>query len=264
MLPAWRGNLFVVLLTLLAGCAGEVVRAPVEERSPTPSRRIERHVVSPGETLFSIAWSYGIDFRQLASTNGIGPPYTIRPGQQLRLPWASSARPGGVVAASGKSPSAGSAPGTGVTGKDGGTTGSARGTTERPSRAAANPLPAGPWQWPARGRVVAGFRPTSPVHKGIDIRGELGEPVYAANDGKVVYAGSGLVGYGNLLIVKHSDRYLSAYAHNNRLLVGEGAQVKAGDRIAEIGDSGTDSAKLHFEIRCDGEPVDPLRMLPKR
>lgn len=88
--------------------------------------------------------------------------------------------------------------------------------------------------------------------------------MYAANDGKVVYAGSGLVGYGNLLIIKHDDRYLSAYAHNNRLLVGEGAQVKAGDKIAEIGDSGTDSAKLHFEIRCDGEPLDPLRLLPAR
>jgi lipoprotein NlpD len=100
-------------------------------------------------------------------------------------------------------------------------------------------------------------------HKGIDIRGELGEPVYAVNSGKVVYAGSGLVGYGNLLIIKHSDRYLSAYAHNSRLLVGEGKIVKAGDRIAEIGDSGTDSVKLHFEIRCDGEPIDPLRILPQ-
>jgi lipoprotein NlpD len=120
------------------------------------------------------------------------------------------------------------------------------------------------WRWPAGGTLALGYRARGPAHKGIDIQGELGEPVYAANDGKVVYAGSGLVGYGNLLIIKHSDRYLSAYAHNNRLLVGEGVQVKAGDRIAEIGDSGTDSTKLHFEIRSDGEPVDPLRLLPAR
>ena len=101
-------------------------------------------------------------------------------------------------------------------------------------------------------------------HKGIDLAGRLGDPVLAANNGTVVYAGSGIRGYGNLLIVKHSDNYLSAYAHNRRLLVDEGATVRAGQRIAEIGDSGTDAAKLHFEVRLNGKPVDPMLTLPKR
>jgi lipoprotein NlpD len=264
MLLAWRLNWATVLLLTLAGCAADSPRPPVEERPAPPSRRLQRHVVSSGETLFSIAWSYGVDFRRLADTNGIAAPYLIRPGQALRLPSTSigsagsaGARPD-AMAADGKAGAAGtdkpvSKPRAIAAHKSADTAGIDK----------AQPL-SGRWRWPAKGTLGDGYRVHSPAHKGIDIRGELGEPVYAANDGKVVYAGSGLVGYGNLLIIKHSDRYLSAYAHNNRLMVGEGAQVKAGDQVAEIGDSGTDSAKLHFEIRCDGEPVDPLRLLPTR
>ncbi|WP_372763625.1 peptidoglycan DD-metalloendopeptidase family protein, partial [Litorivivens sp.] len=101
------------------------------------------------------------------------------------------------------------------------------------------------------------------AHKGIDIAGNMEQPVSAAADGVVVYAGSGLVGYGKLLIVKHNERFLSAYAHNNRLLVKEGDQVKQGKVIARMGDTGTDGVKLHFEIRKDGKPVDPVALLPK-
>ena len=112
------------------------------------------------------------------------------------------------------------------------------------------------------GPVTRGFQAN--VHKGIDIGGERGDPVRAVADGVVVYAGTGIVGFGELLIVKHNDVYLSAYGHNDRLLVGENAVVRAGQTIAEKGSSGTDTVKLHFEIRQEGKPVDPLRLLPKR
>ena len=120
------------------------------------------------------------------------------------------------------------------------------------------------WQWPAQGALIRPFTTRGVEHKGIDIQGKIGEPVVAANSGKVVYAGSGLVGYGQLLIVRHDDRYLSAYGHNSRLLVREGDTVKGGQRIAELGDTGTSSPRLHFEIRRDGQPVDPLVLLPAR
>jgi lipoprotein NlpD len=117
--------------------------------------------------------------------------------------------------------------------------------------------------WPTEGVIVAGFEPAS-GKKGVDIRGQLGQGVVAAADGNVVYSGSGLIGYGNLLIIKHDDAYLSAYGHNRRLLVKEGAQVKQGEKIAEMGDSGKEGIILHFEIRRDGKPVNPLTYLPKR
>jgi len=119
------------------------------------------------------------------------------------------------------------------------------------------------WVWPSEGKLIAKFSSKTPINKGIDIAGRLGESVHAAAAGSVVYAGSGLLGYGNLVIVKHNDEFLSAYAHNKRLLVKENQQVKAGQVIAEIGSSGTDKVKLHFEIRRQGKPVDPLRYLPK-
>jgi lipoprotein NlpD len=264
MLPAIHRKLFFILLAALAGCVESPVKAPVDESFDVPSRRIERHVVSPGETLFSIAWSYGVDYRQLAATNKIAPPYKLVAGRELRLPKSierfsiiandvsipASRRPPPVV--DGRAKAAHSA--------EVQAAGNER-VSNSPS-AIAKVLEG--WRWPAAGSVIDTPAAYAPQRRGIDIRGELGEPVYAANSGKVVYAGSGLVGYGNLLIIKHNDRYLSAYAHNNRLLVGEGKIVKAGDQVAEIGDSGTDSAKLHFEIRCDGKPIDPLRMLPPR
>ena len=122
----------------------------------------------------------------------------------------------------------------------------------------------GAWQWPASGKVIGRFAGGPQPHKGIDLDGRTGDPVRAANSGVVVYAGSGVRGYGNLLIVKHDDVYLSAYAHNSELLVSEGDVVKAGQTIARIGDSGTDRVKLHFEVRRKGTPVDPAKVLPRR
>jgi lipoprotein NlpD len=119
------------------------------------------------------------------------------------------------------------------------------------------------WQWPVEGRVLAEFSPER-GSKGIDIDGREGAEVRAAAPGRVVYAGDGLRGYGNLVIVKHNDTLLSAYAHARRLLVEEGARVEAGQAIAELGATGADRPKLHFEIRRNGQPVDPLRLLPVR
>lgn len=122
----------------------------------------------------------------------------------------------------------------------------------------------GAWQWPASGKLSASFSAGAQPHKGIDLDGKTGDPVRAANSGVVVYAGSGVRGYGNLLIIKHDEVFLSAYAHNSKLLVKEGEAVRTGQTIAEIGDSGTDRVKLHFEVRRKGSPVDPTKILPRR
>ena len=119
------------------------------------------------------------------------------------------------------------------------------------------------WFWPTQGNVISRFSAAKTGYKGIDIDGVFGQSVVAAGDGSVVYAGSGLRGYGELIIIKHSDQFLSAYAHNSRLRVKEGQWVKAGQLIANMGSTGTDSVKLHFEIRLKGQPVDPIRYLPK-
>jgi lipoprotein NlpD len=120
------------------------------------------------------------------------------------------------------------------------------------------------WQWPTEGRVLRAFNPNHPGRKGVAIAGELGQPIRAAGPGKVVYSGSGLIGYGQLIIVKHNERFLSAYGHGRRLLVQEGDEVQAGQLIAEMGTNGTEGPVLHFEIRDNGRPVDPVGFLPKR
>ena len=136
--------------------------------------------------------------------------------------------------------------------------------------AATSSAPAAPntgavsWAWPHAGNIIGRFSDSGSDNKGIDIDGKAGDPVLAAADGEVVYAGSGLLHYGNLLIIKHNDRYLSAYAHNRALLVSEKAKVTKGQRIAELGSSGIDREMLHFEIRVDGKPSDPLQYLPSR
>ncbi|MCQ4348435.1 peptidoglycan DD-metalloendopeptidase family protein [Pseudomonas stutzeri] len=212
--------------------------------------------VARGDTLYSIATRHGWDWRALAQHNGIPAPYTIRVGQVIRFSGA-----GPVVAAT-RAPAASTAvtpPATGAA--------RAQAAVAAPPVAGkpATPLvSAGGWTWPAEGQVIALFSSNSSLNKGIDIAGELGQPVMAASAGSVVYAGSGLRGYGELVIIKHSDTYVSAYGHNRRLLVREGQQVKAGQTIAEMGATGTDRVKLHFEIRRQGKPVDPLQYLPRR
>ncbi|WP_346840182.1 peptidoglycan DD-metalloendopeptidase family protein [Microbulbifer sp. SAOS-129_SWC] len=217
------------------------------------------HTVSRGDTLYSIAWRYGRDFRQLAAINGIAPPYQIFPGQHLKLvgralATTSLAAPKNTR----KTPRRVSHTATKPRPKAVKSL-----TSSKPRKPASRVSSSGiRWQWPAHGKVISRFQAKNPLRKGVDIAGQKGESVLAAANGTVIYAGSALRGYGKLLIVKHNDEYLSAYAHNHKLLVREGSEVKAGQRIAELGSSGTDRNKLHFEIRRNGQPVDPLAYLP--
>jgi len=212
---------------LLVACGGE------PRRSPPP----EYYTVRKGDTLYSIGWRHGLDYRDIARWNGIGRDYRIDVGQRLRL-----RPPSGQVQASARR-SAGSA-------------------SPRPPPA---PLPqAPPWVWPVTGGVVAGQvrQPSGGV--GLRIDGTLGQPVVAAADGKVVYTGSALRGYGQLVIVNHARGWLTAYGHNSAVLVREGDEVRAGQRIAAMGLGPNQQPMLYFEVRIEGKPVDPLTQLPRR
>lgn len=206
-------------------------------------------VVRRGDTLYALARIHNITPRDLASWNGLSEPYTIYPGQSLRL------YPGGATTAG--------RPATG------GTT-----TTPRPATGASTPATpvAAPapvnsgigWRWPADGVVVGRYVAGETTKQGVDIAGSSGQAVRAAGPGVVVYSGAGLVGYGELIIIKHNEQWLSAYGHNRKRLVNEGQSVKAGDQIAEMGRTGAARDMLHFEIRYNGKPVDPLQYLPAK
>ena len=234
----------------LAACGSStVVRTSAPSKPPRVStpQYGKSVVVNRGDTLYGIAFRNGIDVRDLAAWNGIGAPYTIYPGQRLRL------SPKGAVATT--TPSKPGAP---------------KPTTPKPTTPAPRPVPPPPaaspiaWTWPAGGTILNGYVAGEPTKQGIDIGGASGDPVRAAGDGVVVYSGAGLVGYGELIIVKHNDAWLSAYGHNRTRLVNEGQLVKAGQQIAELGRTGAAREMLHFEIRYNGKPVDPQAYLPKR
>ncbi|MEX1666139.1 peptidoglycan DD-metalloendopeptidase family protein [Zhongshania arctica] len=250
------------LIISVTACTTNGGSAPVSDRYNPSERPPPYYVVSAGDTLFSIAWRYGFNVKGLATANNLASPYTIYPGQALVLQESTRSIVAAAKPASSTKKSSANA---------------SRATASKPTASVKSPVtkpiikPAPVivgsgegWRWPVTGPLVRSFVATGQAHKGIDIKGKMGEPVRASKAGVVVYSGSGLVGYGNLLILKHSDRYLSAYGHNRRLLVKEGDSVKAGAVIAELGDSGTDSPKVHFEVRIDGKPVDPLRLLPRR
>lgn len=258
-----RVFLISITLLLVTSCASHSP-APVLDRSQRLSDRPKTHVVIAGDTLFSIAWRYGLKYEILAKYNGISPPYIIRPSQVIRLDInEAGARRAGPATSIAKAPNANTKrpPVKAVTNLN---------RQENKTNVAANNAGksqawgAPQWRWPATGPLLSSFQGSNALNKGIDLGGKLGEPVLAAAAGQVVYSGSGLRGYGKLLIVKHNETFLSAYAHNDRLLVKEGDFVKVGQRIADMGSSGTDRVKLHFEIRRDGTPVDPLKFLPRR
>ncbi|WP_406564698.1 peptidoglycan DD-metalloendopeptidase family protein [Marinobacter subterrani] len=257
----------MVVLLLLSGCN---TPALYQDDLYNPPVYWGRHVVQPGETLYSIAWRYGRDYRELGSANGIGPPWTLKVGQVLRLDLRGTVTSGRQTnsasrrEASGHDhrnrvsvprPTAESAPKPSVTRapRRGAPLGSQTQTVARIE-----------WRWPHVGTVIARYSTSGKVNKGIDIAGQAGDAVRAAATGNVVYAGNGLLGYGNLIIVNHNEHYLSAYAHNRKILVQEGEDVNAGQVIAELGSSGAERPMLHFEIRKDGNPVDPVHYLPPR
>ncbi|ANG61544.1 hypothetical protein A8C75_03010 [Marinobacterium aestuarii] len=285
------GKCVLVLIVIfgLAACSGGY--APVAERSinsktsnsnsrPLPESGSYR--VRKGDTLYSIAWRYSLDYRALARLNNIDSRYLIYVGQTLRLqsvqPTVTKTSPVGaslplVVTPLGGSGSAYASDSAGSGAPQVGSTGSNTASVPDKPRAPATLVraPAKPqvvpaqkltWRWPAEGPLLNGF--SSTATKGINIAGKAGDPVIAAGPGRVVYAGDGLRGYGILVIINHNQEFLSAYAHNSRVFVKENDMVNGGDKIAEVGSSGAARDMLHFEIRRDGQPVDPLRYLPKR
>lgn len=206
--------------------------------------------VKKGDTLYGLARQYGTSTKTLASINGLRYPYTLRPGQTLRL-----------KASTRSAPAASST----VTARSGGATSASKKTTTKKTTTAALPDDNRKisWQWPVQGKLITTFKSNKTGRKGIDIAGKEGKQIRAAAAGRVVYSGNGLISYGNLVIIKHSRTYLSAYAHNRKLLVKEGDAIKAGQMIAELGKTGADSPRLHFEIRKNGKPVNPLKYLPR-
>jgi lipoprotein NlpD len=257
-----------VLIAQLPACGGHS-RAPVEDRSGMTRSPVagDGYTVQRGDTLYSIAFRYGLDYRRLAAANRIPAPYTIYPGQKLSLREADPPRVASSQASSRGAtspPPATSTPAPAARPPVAPVTkpSSTAATTSATGTRTATSAPVGQWRWPSSGQVIRGY--SSTVHKGIDISGKRGDAVVAVAAGHVVYAGTGIVGLGELLIVKHNDVYLSAYGHNDRLLVSEGDNVAAGQKIAEKGSSGTDGVRLHFEIRKAGKPIDPLTVLPRR
>jgi lipoprotein NlpD len=356
-------SLSAALALALGACTQSVMVAPANQDLAPPAPREQTttsaptYVVQQGDTLYKISMQYGVDYRELASWNGIGAPYTIYPKQTLRVgpgkstaaapaetvaiaapaapaatsssPAPGSERAGSAVVASGAPTTATQPPvGEGYNAELGVTlpagaqpigapstaansaaapvfepvaaattaAGSAPTTVEslpeaapaRPDTTAplrtapAAPAPAAPepavgsadiaatkpssagWTWPTPGKVVVTYASGDPTRQGIDIVGELGQPVRAARDGEVVYSGAGLIGYGELVIIKHSPELLSAYGHNRVRLVKEGDKVKSGQKIAEMGKNAANRVLLHFEVRKNGKPVDPLPLLPAR
>lgn len=255
--------------------------APAPARvEPRPVPRDAMVTVQAGDTLFGIARRFGLRYQDVAEWNGIDAPYSIRVGQRLRLapPAVADAAEGPAPAPAATIPAPPPAAPAAATSTADSPVASAAAASAPPVATATPPAPTLPaatpdrapvvstgglrWRWPTRGQVIGRFVAGDPTQQGVNIAGKAGQPVVAAADGVVVYSGAGLVGYGELIIIKHSDEWLSAYAHNRRRLVAEGAQVKAGDVIAELGSTGAPRDMLHFEIRRNGRPVDPQQYLP--
>ena len=244
----------VILLAGAGGCArfvdygegysrgGDSSEADYNEPRPPKNTTITYHTVRKGETLYSIAWQYGHDYRTVAKWNDVPRSYTIYPGQKLRV------RPPGSQGVADSSETS--------------TKSSSRKSSR--SRKSATSARSPKWRWPTQGEVVSRFVAGDPTRQGIDISGKRGQPVIAAASGKVVYSGNGLRGYGNLVIIQHNETYFSAYAHTQKVRVKEKDKVKSGQRIADMGNSGTDRVMLHFEIRRNGKPSNPLKYLPKK
>jgi lipoprotein NlpD len=202
-----------------------------------------------GDTLYSIARRSDMELDELAMLNQLDPPYIIHPGQTIFLQPLSSSR-SGVPATTGSQ----------STRQD--TAGAATKTTKPATKSEIAWPSSIKWQKPVQGKIVNKFDARRSDSKGIDIAGRLGDPVLAAAPGKVVYSGDGLISYGNLVIIKHNKQYLSAYAYNQKLLVKEGDVIKAGQQIATMGRKDNAKPMLHFEIRRNGKPVNPLKYLP--
>ena len=238
--------------------ASSSASTPSQSRPLDPPARLPtNHSVRTGDTLYSIAFQYDLDARNLAIANNLRPPYTIFIGQtfNLNLNRISNSASKTAVDTSNL-----------ATVVNNNSVARAQASSTRSTvltrQTISSSRSADPdWQWPHTGRVLRAFES---ANKGIDISGRVGDPVWAASAGEVVYSGNGIQGTGDLIIIRHGDSYLSAYAHNSVMLVSEGNTVRAGDKIAEIGENQSGVPMLHFEIRVDGTSVDPIRFLPRR
>jgi lipoprotein NlpD len=257
----------VLLILLLASCSSRHVPAPVVDVKPhTPlKKRIKQsikateYIVKKGETLYSISWRADLDIRTIAKLNNIHSPYQIYPGQKIKLfsksVQPSKRKPSNKIRQSKKeivvkkpvAPNKKQEYGGNVSGNNIDFNQKIR-----------------KWYWPVKGKVITKYSATKQGNKGINIAGKRGDSVKSAAGGKVVYAGDALRGYGKLVIVKHNDDYLSAYAHNDHILVKEQQIVKAGEKIAKMGDTGAERVMLHFEVRFRGKSVNPMKYLSKK
>jgi lipoprotein NlpD len=265
------GVLFCCLINM--SCSNRSQPAPVSELYQGKTFRdfeqqsysAKTYQVKTGDTLYSIAWYSGNDYRDLARMNKISAPYQIHPGQVLTLIKLATSKPpmlkkstdhtSKAIINQSVDPSKKQAYGESEQNVNTDPIGSTIG--QFPDRVKS-------WHWPTNKSVSRGFSAKEQGNKGLDFSGKLGLPILAAADGKVVYTGDALRGFGKLVIIKHSEAYLTAYAHNDNIVVKEKQWLKAGQQIATMGRSGTDKVKLHFEVRYKGKSVNPLRYLPKR
>ena len=254
-------------LILVTGCAGRTAPAPVikintQVQETSPWDNADTHQVQEGETLYGIAWLYGLDYQMLAQNNGLKEPHAIGVGQKLNLVKKSVKQAPNVADTK---DSTVSTPNRKTVAQNNKSVYRRKHKSE-PKKVSESILPqrVKRWVWPTKGTIVGTFSTAEAGIKGIEIANAIGTPVVSAAEGKVVYSGNALRGYGNLVIIKHTDHFLSAYAHNNKILVQERDFVQAGQPIAVMGDSGTNSAKLRFEIRYNGKSLDPLKYLPKQ
>ncbi|KZZ11292.1 hypothetical protein A3749_09350, partial [Oleiphilus sp. HI0078] len=260
----------ILTLFLLASCTSPSIYL---DKNFNPPVYFGQHVVRKGDTLYAIAWRYGREMKELARENGIKSPYVIVPGQKINLERRKNSQKSNLKISKSGSKRRGNVTERKETMQNGKNV-----TRDKKTKHIKNIN----WQWPHLGPILAmysikgsvgtsrssgmskGKSAGTTLNKGVDITGNLGSPIYAAADGEVVYAGNGLLGYGNLVIINHNETYLSAYAHNQRILVKEGQKIIKGRKIAEMGSSDSKQVMLHFEIRRNGEPVDPMKYLPAR
>ncbi len=273
----------LVSVLFLSGC-GSTPGTPTHHSKPAPQHTtsgVKFHRVRKGDTLYAVSWKAGVDYKTLAAWNGLSTPYTIYPGQKLRLrpsrksskkTRTPSSRKNTAPKATTKprpkpKPKPKSKPPTQATSK---AVAPVQGQSQQGAaptpKVSKKPLPATnaklKWMWPVRGKLLETFSSRDATRDGIKIAGRKGQKIQAAEAGQVVYVGSGLVGYGRLIIIKHNNKYLSAYGHNSRLLVKEGDVVRKGEHIADMGVAHSGRALLHFEIRKYGKPVNPISFLP--
>lgn len=235
-----KNSKFILTLFVAVFCLGCVKRQPYKFPPVKDGWRKTKsiksgYIVQPKDSLYSIAWAFGMDHRELAAINNLQSPYKLKPGQQIKITGAGQSQIKQQLVYKAKD-----------------------------KWQATNYKPLHGWKWPTTGKIKLAFNKGVGGNKGIDIGGNYGQQVVASYSGKIVYCGTGIRSYGNLIIIKHNEDYLSAYAYNASMLVREGQEVKTGQKIATLGKNNEGEPRLHFEIRLFGKPVDPIDYLPQK